>query len=396
MVIQPKVRGFLCTTSHPTGCLENVRRQVAHVQGKGEIADGPKRVLVLGSSTGYGLASRITAAFGSGAATIGVFFEKPGSERKPGTAGWYNSAAFHQLAEEAGLYAKSFNGDAFSDEMKARVISLIKEELGQVDLVVYSLAAPRRTHPKSGEVFNSTLKPIGRATMQKGVNTDKEAIQDFHLEPATQEEIDHTVAVMGGEDWEMWMTALAEAGVLAEGIKTTAYTYIGEKITWDIYWHGTIGAAKQDLDRRVAGIRERLAPLGGDARVSVLKAVVTQASAAIPAMPIYLAILFKVMKARGVHEGCVEQIDRLFRDRLYGDGMLDDEGRLRVDQLELDPAVQAEVAGIWEQIDTDNLKSLADFDGYRQEFLQLFGFGVEGVDYAADVDPNVAILELVE
>ncbi|MDG2135336.1 MAG: trans-2-enoyl-CoA reductase family protein [Luminiphilus sp.] len=396
MVIQPKVRGFLCTTTHPTGCLENVRRQVAHVQGKGEIADGPKRVLVLGASTGYGLASRITAAFGSGAATIGVFFEKPGSERKPGTAGWYNSAAFHQLAKEAGLYAKSFNGDAFSDEMKARVISLIKEELGQVDLVVYSLAAPRRTHPKSGEVFNSTLKPIGRATTQKGVNTDKEAIQDFHLEPATQEEIDHTVAVMGGEDWEMWMTALAEAGVLAEGIKTTAYTYIGEKITWDIYWHGTIGAAKQDLDRRVAGIRERLAPLGGDARVSVLKAVVTQASAAIPAMPIYLAILFKVMKARGVHEGCVEQIDRLFRDRLYGDGMLDDEGRLRVDQLELDPAVQAEVAGIWEQIDTDNLKSLADFDGYRQEFLQLFGFGVEGVDYAADVDPNVAILELVE
>ena len=396
MVIQPKVRGFLCTTTHPTGCLENVRRQVAHVQGKGEIAGGPKRVLVLGASTGYGLASRITAAFGSGAATIGVFFEKPGSERKPGTAGWYNSAAFHQLAEEAGVYAKSLNGDAFSDEMKARVIDLIKEDLGQVDLVVYSLAAPRRTHPKTGEVFNSTLKPIGRATMQKGVNTDKEAIQDFHLEPATQEEIDHTVAVMGGEDWEMWITALAEAGVLAEGVKTTAYTYIGEKITWDIYWHGTIGAAKQDLDRRVKGIRERLSPLGGDARVSVLKAVVTQASAAIPAMPIYLAILFKVMKARGVHEGCIEQIDRLFRDRLYGDGDLDDEGRLRVDQLELDPAVQAEVAGIWEQIDTDNLKSLADFDGYRQEFLQLFGFGVDGVDYSADVDPDIAIGALVE
>ncbi|MGA0150277.1 MAG: enoyl-ACP reductase FabV [Luminiphilus sp.] len=396
MVIQPKVRGFLCTTTHPTGCLENVRRQVAHVQGKGEISGGPKRVLVLGASTGYGLASRITAAFGSGAATIGVFFEKPGSERKPGTAGWYNSAAFHQLAEQAGVYAKSLNGDAFSDEMKARVIDLIKQDLGQVDLVVYSLAAPRRTHPKTGEVFNSTLKPIGRATTQKGVNTDKEAIQDFHLEPATQEEIDHTVAVMGGEDWEMWITALAEAGVLAEGVKTTAYTYIGEKITWDIYWHGTIGAAKQDLDRRVKGIRERLAPLGGDARVSVLKAVVTQASAAIPAMPIYLAILFKVMKARGVHEGCIEQIDRLFRDRLYGDGDLDDEGRLRVDQLELDPAVQAEVAGIWEQIDTDNLKSLADFDGYRQEFLQLFGFGVDGVDYAADVDPDIAIGALVE
>ena len=396
MVIQPRVRGFLCTTTHPDGCLENVRRQVSHVQGKGEISEGPKRVLVLGASTGYGLASRITAAFGAGAATIGVFFEKPGNERKPGTAGWYNSAAFHQLAEEAGLYAKSLNGDAFSDEMKARVISLIKADLGQVDLVVYSLAAPRRTHPRTGEVFNSTLKPIGQATTQKGVNTDKEAIQDFHLEPATQEEIDHTVAVMGGEDWEMWISALSEAGVLAEGVKTTAYTYIGEKITWDIYWHGTIGAAKQDLDRRVKGIREMLTAIGGDARVSVLKAVVTQASAAIPAMPIYLAILFKVMKARGVHEGCIEQIDRLFRDRLYGDGALDEEGRMRVDELELDPAVQAEVAVIWEQIDTDNLKSLADFDGYRQEFLQLFGFGVDGVDYAADVDPDIAISALVE
>lgn len=396
MVIQPKVRGFLCTTTHPTGCFENVRRQAEHVQSHGEIADGPKRVLVLGASTGYGLASRITAAFGSGAATLGVFFEKPGTERKPGTAGWYNSAAFHQMADEAGLYAKSLNGDAFSDDMKAKVIDLIKADLGQVDLVVYSLAAPRRTHPKTGEVFNSTLKPIGQATTQKGVNTDKEAIQDFHLEAATQEEIDHTVAVMGGEDWEMWITALAEADVLAEGAKTTAYTYIGEKMTWDIYWHGTIGAAKQDLDRRVVGLREQLAPLGGDARVSVLKAVVTQASAAIPAMPIYLAILFKVMKARGVHEGCIEQINRLFRERLYGDGELDEAGRLRVDQLELDPAVQAEVAGIWDQISTDNLRSLADFEGYRQEFLQLFGFGLDGVDYDAEVNPEVDIPQLVD
>jgi enoyl-[acyl-carrier protein] reductase/trans-2-enoyl-CoA reductase (NAD+) len=396
MVIQPKVRGFLCTTTHPKGCYENVRRQAEHVRGHGEIADGPKRVLVLGASTGYGLASRITAAFGSSAATIGVFFEKPGTERKPGTAGWYNSAAFHQMADEAGLYAKSLNGDAFSDDMKAKVIDLIKADLGQVDLVVYSLAAPRRIHPKTGEIFNSTLKPIGQATTQKGVNTDKEAIQDFHLEAATQEEIDHTVAVMGGEDWEMWIDALAEADVLAEGAKTTAYTYIGEKMTWDIYWHGTIGAAKQDLDRRVVGLREQLAPLGGDARVSVLKAVVTQASAAIPAMPIYLAILFKVMKARGVHEGCIEQINRLFRERLYGDGELDEAGRLRVDQLELDPAVQAEVAGIWDQISTDNLRSLADFEGYRQEFLQLFGFGVAGVDYDADVDPEVDIPQLVD
>ena len=396
MVIKPRVRGFLCTTTHPEGCRENVRRQIAHVQTGGPITDGPKRVLVLGASTGYGLASRITAAFGCGASTIGVFFEKEGSEKKPGTAGWYNAAGFHEQAEAVGLYAKSLNGDAFSDEMKTRVIELIKADLGQIDLVVYSLAAPRRTHPKTGVVHNTTLKPIGGDTTQKGVNTDKEAIQEYHLEAATQEEIDNTVAVMGGEDWQMWIEALDSAGVLADGAKTTAYTYIGEKITWDIYWHGTIGAAKQDLDKRVVDIRALLAKRGGDARVSVLKAVVTQASAAIPAMPIYLAILFKVMKARGVHEGCIEQVNRLFRESLYGDVRgVDDEGRLRADGLELDPEVQAEVAAIWDQIDTDNLKSLSDFDGYRREFLQLFGFEVEGVDYDADVDPVVPIAQLV-
>ena len=396
MVIKPRVRGFLCTTTHPEGCRENVRRQIAHVQSGGPLSNGPKRVLVLGASTGYGLASRITAAFGCGAATIGVFFEKEGSERKPGTAGWYNAAAFHEQAEVAGLYAKSFNGDAFSDDMKTQVIDIIKADLGQIDLVVYSLAAPRRTHPKTGVVYSSTLKPIGSDTTQKGVNTDKEEIQQYHLEAATQEEIDNTVAVMGGEDWQMWIEALDEAGVLAEGAKTTAYTYIGEKITWDIYWHGTIGAAKQDLDKRVVDIRALLAGQGGDARVSVLKAVVTQASAAIPAMPIYLAILFKVMKARGVHEGCIEQVNRLFRESLYGSTRgVDEEGRLRADNLELDPEVQAEVATIWEQIDTDNLKTLSDFDGYRREFLQLFGFEVEGVDYDADVDPVVPISQLV-
>ena len=395
MVIKPRVRGFLCTTTHPEGCRENVRRQIAHVQSGGPLSNGPKRVLVLGASTGYGLASRITAAFGCGAATIGVFFEKEGSERKPGTAGWYNAAAFHEQAEVAGLYAKSFNGDAFSDDMKTQVIDLIKADLGQIDLVVYSLAAPRRTHPKTGVVHSSTLKPIGSDTTQKGVNTDKEEIQEYHLEAATQEEIDNTVAVMGGEDWQMWIEALDEAGVLAEGAKTTAYTYIGEKITWDIYWHGTIGAAKQDLDKRVVDIRALLAGQGGDARVSVLKAVVTQASAAIPAMPIYLAILFKVMKARGVHEGCIEQVNRLFRESLYGSTRgVDEEGRLRADNLELDPEVQAEVATIWEQIDTDNLKTLSDFDGYRREFLQLFGFEVDGVDYDADVDPVVPITQL--
>ena len=394
MVIKPKVRGFLCTTTHPIGCDANVKRQIELVQSKGTVADGPKRVLVLGASTGYGLASRITAAFGSGASTLGVFFEKEGNERKPGTAGWYNSAAFHRYAEEAGLYAKSLNGDAFSDEVKAQVIDVIKEDLGEVDLVVYSLAAPRRTHPKTGVVHSSTLKPIGSAATQKGVNTDKGTIQEFHLEPASQEEIDNTVAVMGGEDWQMWIEALADAGVLAEGAKTTAYTYIGEKITWDIYWHGTIGAAKQDLDKRVMDIRARMASVGGDARVSVLKAVVTQASSAIPAMPIYLAILFKVMKAKGTHEGCIEQIDRLFREAMYGDKALDDEGRQRVDDLELLPEVQAEVAELWSQIDTDNLDELSDFAGYREEFLQLFGFEVPGVDYDADVDPVANIANL--
>lgn len=393
MIIKPRVRGFLCITTHPTGCEANVKQQIEHVRSGGAIEGGPKRVLVIGASTGYGLASRVTAAFGSGASTIGVFFEKEGTEKKPGTAGWYNSAAFHKFAAEEGLYASSINGDAFSDEIKQKTIDTIKADLGQVDLVVYSLAAPRRQHPVTGEVYNSTLKPIGGDTVQKGVNTDKEEVQDFHIEQATQEEIDNTVAVMGGEDWQMWIEALDEAGVLADGAKTTAYTYIGEKLTWDIYWHGTIGAAKQDLDKRVIAIRERLAARGGDARVSVLKAVVTQASAAIPAMPIYLALLFKVMKERGVHEGCIEQIDGLFRDSLYGaEPYLDEEGRLRADRKELDPAIQDAVAELWDGISTENLRQRSDFAGYKQEFLQLFGFEVDGVDYEAEVDP-VAVIE---
>jgi enoyl-[acyl-carrier protein] reductase/trans-2-enoyl-CoA reductase (NAD+) len=396
MIIKPRVRGFLCTTTHPVGCEANVRHQIDYVKSRGPIENGPKRVLVIGASTGYGLASRITAAFGAGAATLGIFFEKEGTERKPGTAGWYNSAAFHRFAEAEGLYAKSINGDAFSEAVKQKAIETIRADLGQVDLVVYSLAAPRRQHPVTGVVHSSTLKPIGSDTVQKGINTDKEEVQDFHLEAATQEEIDNTVAVMGGEDWQMWIEALDEAGVLADGAKTTAYTYIGDKLTWDIYWHGTIGAAKKDLDKRVIDIRERLAAKGGDARVSVLKAVVTQASAAIPAMPIYLALLFKVMKERGVHEGCIEQVDGLFRDSLYGENPhLDEEGRLRADRRELDPSVQAAVAALWQQINTESLRELSDFEGYRREFLQLFGFEVDGVDYDADVNPDVAIANLV-
>ena len=396
MVIKPKVRGFLCTTTHPEGCAANVRRQIEYTQTQGAISEGGLRVLVIGASTGYGLASRITAAFGCGASTLGIFFEKPGTEKKPGTAGWYNSAAFHQQAQEAGLYAKSINGDAFSDEIKQIAIDTIREDLGQIDLVIYSLAAPRRVHPKTGVVYSSTLKPIGAPCVQKGVNTDKEQVQDFRLEPATEQETLDTVAVMGGEDWQMWVDALDQAGVLAPGAKTTAYTYIGDKLTWDIYWHGTIGAAKKDLDKRVIDIRQQLAAHHGDARVSVLKAVVTQASAAIPAMPIYLAILFKVMKARGTHEGCIEQIQHLFRYGLYAEApSYDEAGRLRADALELDPQVQAEVADLWAQIESDNLATLSDFAGYKREFLQLFGFEVDGVDYDAEVDPVVEIANLV-
>lgn len=392
MIIKPKVRGFMCVTTHPSGCDANVKRQIDYVKQAGAINNHPKRVLVIGASTGYGLASRISAAFGAGASTLGVFFEKPGTERKPGTAGWYNSAAFHRYAEAEGLYAKSINGDAFSDPIKAQVIETIKADFGQVDLVVYSLASPRRQHPKTGELISSTLKPIGRSVTQRAVNTDKKIVEEVTIDPASQEEIADTVAVMGGEDWEMWIEALADAGVLAEGAKTTAYTYIGEKITWDIYWHGTIGQAKQDLDRRVKSIRQRLAPLNGDARVSVLKAVVTQASSAIPVMPLYLALLFKVMKAEGTHEGCIEQVYGLLKDSLYGaEPYQDDEGRLRADRFELADHVQAEVESLWQQVDSDNLMTISDFAGYQREFMQLFGFELDGVDYQADVDTLVPI-----
>jgi enoyl-[acyl-carrier protein] reductase/trans-2-enoyl-CoA reductase (NAD+) len=342
------------------------------------------------------LASRITAAFGSGAATLGVFFEREGAEDKPGSAGWYNSAAFHQFAEADGLYAKSINGDAFSDAIKQKTIDTIKADLGQVDLVVYSLASPRRQHPKTGVVYNSTLKPIGQDVVQRGIDTDKEVIKEVSLVAATQEEIDNTVAVMGGEDWQMWIDALDAAGVLANGAKTTAFTYVGEKITWDIYWHGTIGAAKKDLDKRVVDIRKKLAAHGGDARVSVLKAVVTQASSAIPIMPLYLSLLFKVMKADGSHEGCIEQVDGLFRNSLYSAApQLDAEGRLRADGLEMRPQIQEQVAALWPQVTSDNIDALTDFRGYKQEFLRLFGFEVDGVDYEADVDPVVPIKGLV-
>jgi enoyl-[acyl-carrier protein] reductase/trans-2-enoyl-CoA reductase (NAD+) len=385
----------MCITSHPSGCEQNVLDQIDFIKRQSS-TKGPARVLVIGSSTGYGLAARITAAFGSGASTLGVFFEKPGTERKPGTAGWYNSAAFHRAAEKEGLYAKSLNGDAFSDEIKQLTIDTIKKDLGQVDLVIYSLAAPRRQHPVTGEVFNSTLKPVGKNITMRGINTDKEVIQEFSLEAASEQEIADTVAVMGGEDWQMWIDALVEADALAAGAKTTAFTYIGEKMTWDLYWDGTIGQAKKDLDARVISIRDKLSKTGGDARVSVLKAVVTQSSSAIPIMPLYLAILFKEMKGNNSHEGCIEQLYRLFTEGLYSEqARLDQEGRLRMDDLEMVAEVQENVANAWAQISTENMYDLTDFSGYKHEFLSLFGFDVDGVDYDAEVAPDVKIDQLV-
>ena len=398
MIIKPRIRGFICVTAHPAGCKANVEKQIEYVTAQGEIPSGPKKVLVIGASTGYGLAARISAAFGSGADTLGVFFERPSDEKKPATAGWYNSAAFEEFATEKGLYAKSINGDAYSDEVKQKTIELIKQDLGQVDLVVYSLAAPRRVHPKTGEVLNSTLKPIGKPLVTRGLNTDKETIGDVSLEPATQEEIDGTVAVMGGEDWQMWIDALLEAGVLAEGAKTTAFTYLGEKITHDIYWNGSIGEAKKDLDKRVLDIRKTLAAHGnGDARVSVLKAVVTQASSAIPVMPLYLSLLFKVMKEKGTHEGCIEQVYGLFKDSMYNASpIIDETGRLRADYKELQPEVQDEVTRLWSEVTDENLNDLTDFVGYKTEFMRLFGFEMDGVDYSADVNPDVKINNLVQ
>jgi len=395
MIIQPRIRGFICVTAHPLGCAANVRQQIDYVKARGPLGGAggaPKRVLVIGASTGYGLAARITAAFAGGAGTLGVFFERPGTPDKPGSAGWYNTAAFHQQAAAEGLYAASINGDGFSDEVKQQTIETIRRDWGQVDLVVYSLAAPRRKHPGTGEVFNSTLKPIGQAIQVRSLDTDSAVIKETSLQPATQKEIDDTVAVMGGEDWQMWIDALQAAGVLADGAKTTAFTYLGEQITRDIYWNGSIGAAKKDLDRRVIGIRSQLAAHGGDARVSVLKAVVTQASSAIPMMPLYLSLLFKVMKAQGTHEGCIEQVDGLFRDSLYGAAPhLDEEGRLRADEKELEEKVQTPVGQAWHQVTTENLRETTDFAGYQSEFLRLFGFGVEGVDYGANVATDVQI-----
>lgn len=387
MIIQPKIRGFICITAHPDGCAANVREQIAYVKSQPPLARPPKKVLVIGASTGYGLASRIVPAFGGGAATVGVFFEKPGEEGKTGSAGWYNSVAFENEAHAAGLYAKSFNGDAFSNEMKQRVIDTIKADLGQVDCVIYSLASPRRTDPNTGEVYKSVLKPIGEPYSQKNVNTDKAEVNAITIEPASDEEIAHTVKVMGGEDWELWLNALADAGALAEDATTVAYSYIGPDLTWKIYTEGTIGMAKKHLEESAARLNARFGT--GTAYVSVNKALVTQASSAIPVVPLYISLLYKVMKEAGTHEGCIEQIERLFSDHLSSEGgpTVDEKGRIRIDDWEMREGIQKEVAAQWERVETANLREISDFEGYQREFLRLFGFGLAGVDYAAETDP---------
>ncbi len=400
MIIQPRTRGFICLTVHPEGAATTIKNQIDYVKSKGEIKNGPKKVLVIGASTGFGIASRIAAAFGSDAATIGVFFEKPASEGKLGTAGWYNTAAFEKEAHEAGLYAKSINGDAFSDEVKQQTIDLIKKDLGQVDLVVYSLASPRRTHPKTGTSYTSVLKPIGGSFTNKTVDFHTGVVSDISIAPIeNQEDIDNTIAVMGGEDWKFWIEDLKNAGVLADGVKTVAYSYIGPELTFPIYRNGTIGMAKNDLERTVLVINDLLKDIHGVSYVSVNKALVTQSSSAIPVVPLYISLLYKVMKEKGTHEGTIEQMQRLFAERLYtedGNVPLDEQGRIRIDDLEMDPEVQAEVAKYWNTISTENLEEISDIAGYRKDFFNLFGFEIDGIDYEKDTNENIKVPSIQE
>jgi enoyl-[acyl-carrier protein] reductase/trans-2-enoyl-CoA reductase (NAD+) len=392
MIIKPKVRGFVCVTAHPEGCAAHIQQWIDYVKARGPIKNGPKKVLVIGSSTGYGLASRIAAAFGSNAATLGVFFERPSEDGRPATPGWYNTIAFTKAARAAGLYAKNINGDAFSDAIKQQALDLIRADLGQIDLVVYSLASPRRTHPKTGAVHKSVLKPVGVSYTNKTVDTDKGVVSNVTIEPANEQEIADTIAVMGGEDWEMWMNALSDAKLLAPGAQSVAYSYIGPEVTWAIYKNGTIGLAKNDLERAGKNIDSLLKLNGGGrAFISVNKALVTQASSAIPVVPLYISILYKLMKAAGTHEGCIEQIHRLFATHMFNGHTpkFDEAGRVRIDDWEMRPEIQAAIRDIWPAVTTENLAEQTDIAGYRSEFLKLFGFGLPGINYDADTEPHV-------
>ncbi len=396
MIIEPRMRGFICLTAHPKGCEQNVKNQIEYVKSKGAI-EGAKKVLIIGASTGFGLSSRITAAFGSDAATIGVFFEKPPLEGKTASPGWYNSAAFEKEAHKAGLYAKSINGDAFSNEIKKQTLDLIKADLGQIDLVIYSLASPVRVHPVTGVMHRSVLKPIGTTYTNKTVDFHTGLVSEISIAPCQDDDIENTVAVMGGEDWAMWIDTLKAKNLLAKGATTVAYSYIGPSLTEAVYRKGTIGRAKDHLEATAFAITESLAEVQGKAFVSVNKALVTQASSAIPVIPLYISLLYKIMKAEGIHEGCIEQIQRLFHDRLYTGKPIptDDKGRIRIDDWEMRDDVQEKIATLWKQATTESLPEIGDLEGYRKEFLNLFGFEFEGVDYKADADEMVGISSIV-
>ncbi len=397
MIIEPRMRGFICLTAHPQGCEQNIKNQIEYIKSKGAI-EGAKKVLVIGASTGFGLASRITSAFGSNASTIGVFFEKPPSAGKTASPGWYNSAAFEKEAHKAGLYAKSVNGDAFSNEVKKQTLDLIKKDLGQVDLVIYSLASPVRLHPTTGVLHRSVLKPIGSTFTNKTVDFHSGKVSEISIEPCSGDDIENTIAVMGGEDWSMWMDALKADNLLAPGATTVAYSYIGPSLTEAVYRKGTIGRAKDHLEATAFTITDSLADLGGKAYVSVNKALVTQASSAIPVIPLYISLLYKIMKEEGIHEGCIEQIQRLYQDRLYTGSTVptDEKGRIRIDDLEMRPDVQEKIAKLWQEATTENLAEIGDLEGYRQDFHNLFGFGFDGVDYKADADEMVQVPSIAE
>lgn len=396
MIIEPKVRGFICLTSHPIGCAKNVSNQIEYVKSKGPV-EGPKRVLVIGASTGFGLASRITSAFGCNASTIGVYFEKPSAEGKPGSPGWYNTAALEKEAAKAGLYAKSINGDAFSNDIKEKTLELIKTDLGQVDLIIYSLASPKRVHPITGVVHSSVLKPIGQTFSSKTVNFHTDLVSEISIESASQEDIENTVTVMGGEDWLFWIEALKKSNLLAPGALTVAYSYIGPSLTDAVYRKGTIGMAKDHLEATAFKITDTLKDIKGKAYVSVNKALVTQASSAIPVIPLYISLLYKVMKAKGIHEGCIEQIYRLFKERLYtkSEVKTDEKGRIRIDDLEMREDVQSKIASLWLEATTEALPTIGDLAGYKKDFFNLFGFQVDGIDYEKDVNEVVEVPGLV-
>ena len=399
MIIKPKVRDFICVTTHPSGCETHIREEIEYVKNSGKIQNGPKNVLVIGASTGYGLSSRIVPTYAWDANTIGVFYERPSTETRGGTAGWYNSYFFKKIATEDGRYAKNINGDAFSKDIKKKTADLIEKDWGKVDLIVYSLASPRRTDPETGEIYSSVIKPVGSTTFtSKSILTDKGKIVEATIEPATDEQVRGTIKVMGGEDWQLWIDYLKERGLLSEGFRTVAYSYVGPEQTWPVYKDGTIGKAKEHLDETARQITAQNEALNGRAFVSVNKAVVTQASSAIPVVPLYIAILFKVMKRKGVHENIIQQIYRLYRDHLCGKQLAEnlEDIRIRIDDLELEESVQEEVAEIWEKIDQENLDELADLKGYQKDFLQLFGFEYEGVDYEVDVEPHCDDPEVIQ